>query len=298
MYLASINNGSMWKKIIELIKDFNVLIYFSVTGLLFTSFMAKKRTYTIIIALIIIYYSFVTKNRIGILPLIVSIIAIFIYTHNKISIKQIIILATIGILTLYTVYALLIYRHSGSMDNFVAQYHNFSDFNKEVANYIVNGEGELGLRNIFYYFISIDNNFPGLGEGATYWRIALMFIPTKLSFGLKPPDFAITMSSAYTGDMNNVNYSVHPTFFGDAYANYSWIGIFLGVLWAFIIYVIDKHIYIKDYITRTLLIVIWGTALIIVGRGSVYNGMYIGIISTIIVNILAIFRKKKIVFNK
>ena len=297
VYQASINNTSLIGKIMETLKDFNLIIYFSATGLLFASYMAKKRYHTIILTLIILYYTLATQNRIGILPLIVSIIAIFIYKHKKISIKQVIVLVFIGMVTVYSVYGILIFRHTGSIEKFREKY-NFSSLNEEIINSIVNGEGELGLRNYFYYFISINNEFPGLGEGATYLRILLMFIPTKLSFGLKPSDFAITMSSAYTGDINNTNYSIHPTFLGDAYANFSWFGILLGFVWALFIYFLDKYINKKDYIPRTLLTVVWGTALIIIGRGSVYNGVYIGVTSTIIVCILNLFRNKKFVISK
>src|SRR5699024_9766995 len=111
-------------------------------------------------------------------------------------------------------------------------------------------------------------------------------------------DFAITMSSAYTGNVNNVNYSIHPTFLGDAYANCSWFGILLGIIWALFIYFLDGYIYKKDYIPKTLLIVIWWTAFIIIGRGSVYNGVYIGITSTIIVSIINLFKNKKIIIGK
>lgn len=296
VYTASISATSLTKKVLEMIKDFNLILYFSVTGLLFVSYKADKKWCSLFIALVILYYTFTTQNRIGILPLIVSIINLFICKYKKVSIKQIIILGTIGIITVYSVYGILIFRHAGSVKNFIDKY-DFSGFNKEVINSIVNGDGELGLRNYFYYFINIDNQFPGLGEGATYWRIALMFVPTKLSFGLKPEDFAVTMSSAYTGNMNNTTYSIHPTFLGDAYANYGWYGITLSMLWALIIYFLDQYIYGKEYILKELLITIWGTALIIVGRGSVYNGVYIGIMATIIVNIINIFKNTKIVIK-
>lgn len=293
IYLASVNKSTLKDVILENLKNINQMIYFSVTGLIVICILSKKKIKTIILGTIILFYSMTTRNRITLLPLLVGIILVYVLKNKKITIKQLITLSLLGIFSVYIVYAILIFRHSGTINSFVRQY-SFKEFNEAVFDSILNGDGELGLRNIFYYFINNDNNFEGFNEGATYKRILFMFVPTKLSFGMKPKDFAITMSSAYTGDIYNTTYSVHPTFLGDAYANFSWYGIFLGIIMALVMYILDNYIYKREYIDKILLMCLWGTCLIIIGRGSVYNGTYIGVMSTIIISIISLFKNKKI----
>lgn len=296
VYLESLNKEGIKDVILENIKSINHLLFFSVSGLFVISYFNNYKKTMIIVIAGILYYCIITRNRITILPLMVGIILIYIIKNRNIKLKQIISISLIGILCIYVVYGILIFRHAGDTQTFLENY-TLKTFNQEVANSILNSDGELGLRNIFYYFIKIENNFPGLGEGATYRRLALIFIPTSLSFGLKPNDFAITMSSAYTGNLNNMTYSVHPTFFGDAFANFGWLGIFLGALWAILIYIIDKRIYKQEYIYKILLNVIWGTAFVIIARGSIYNAFYIGVMATILLKFIIWISKKRIIIS-
>lgn len=296
IYLGSLNKEGTKDIILENIKSVNHLLFFAVSGLFVVAYFRNWKKNMLIIIGGIIYYCITTRNRITILPLMVGFILIYIIKNRNIKLKQFISISLIGILCIYIVYGILIFRHAGDTQTFFENY-TLKTFNDEVANSILNSDGELGLRNIFYYFILIDNNFPGLGEGATYRRLALILIPTSLSFGLKPSDFAITMSSAYTGNLNNTTYSVHPTFFGDAFANFGRLGIFLGVLWAILVYIIDKKIYKQEYICKILLNTIWGTAFVIIARGSIYNGFYIGILGTILLKIIIWISKKRIIIS-
>lgn len=296
VYQASINANSLLDKILEFLKSIAHILFFGVSGLFVVSIYKKNKIVTCFVIFLILYYSLITKNRMTLLPLLVGIIFIFIMKNKKLKIKQILLFTIIGALSIYIVYAIWIFRHAGTVENFMSKY-TFSSFNEEVFNSILNGDGELALKNIFYYFIKIDNNFPGLGQGATYMRLLFIFIPTKLCFGLKPDDFAITMSSAYTGDLYNTNYSVHPTFFGDLFANFNFYGFVFGIVWAIIFFILDKYISKKDYIMKFCLCVSWGSCFIIMARGSVYNSMYIAIISTIFLKLIEIFKNKKIVFK-
>lgn len=296
VYQASISISNFQDRILEYLKSINHILFFAVTGLLISSIYRKKKKTSLFIVFLILFYSFSTRNRITLLPLLVAIITLFIMKNKKINLKQILIFLVLGVIAVYIVYAVWIFRHVGTVTNFFNQY-TFSTFNTEVLNAILNGEGEFSLKNIFYYFININNDFPGLGDGATYVRLLLMYLPTKFCFGLKPDDFAITMSSAYTGNIYNTNYSVHPTFFGDLFANFYFYGILFGILWAIIFYCVDKYISKKDNIIRCSLIVIWGTCFVIMARGSVYNSLYIAISSTIILKGIELIKNKKFVFK-
>ena len=64
----------------------------------------------------------------------------------------------------------------------------------------------------------------------------------------------------------NTSYSMHPTLYGDCFANLWWFGIILGHFWA--------------------LLVLLGTAYVIVGRGSVYNGLFYAFAGTLVILIV------------
>lgn len=297
-YRASINTDSIGDIFLKFVKVINDYLFFAFSGLLLITLYLKQKRKSIVIGFIILFYLFITRNRIIILPLFVSIILLFIIKYDKIQFKQILIILIMGIGCIYFIYAIWIFRHAGTLSNFLREY-NFLTFNKEIITSIIDGEGELGLKNIFYYFVKIDNKFPDLGKGHTYIRLLLMFIPTKLCFGLKPKDFAITMSSAYTNNILNTTYSVHPTFYGDLFANFGYLGIFLGVLWAIIFSILDKKISnMKNIIIKSNTLVIWGTCLIILARGSVYNSMYLGIVSSIILVLVSNMTIRKTKNNK
>ena len=197
---------------------------------------------------------------------------------KKIGLKQIIVAICAVAFVVYLVYAVLIFRHAGTIDTFISSF-SFSDFNKKVLSAILTGEGELGLRNIFYYFIDFNNQFTGFGVGATYLRVLLFWLPGSLSLGIKPDDFALTIASAYMGNPSNTAYSVHPTFFGDAYANFGFMGFLVGILWGAIFNVLDTYVGKKSDHLRPYLISTLAFSFVIIGRGSVYNGAVIAVIS-------------------
>lgn len=297
IYQASINVNTFQDKILEILKSVSHILYFGISGLFVVGIYKKDKLVSCFTIFLILYYSFITRNRITLLPLLIGIIVIFIVKNKKLRLNQILSFTIMGVLCIYIVYAIWVFRHAGTMENFLEKY-TFSTFNTEVFDSILNGEGELALKDIFYYFINIDNNFPGLGQGATYIRLILMLVPTSLCFGLKPNDFAITMSSAYTGNIYNTTYSVHPTFFGDLFANFNFFGVLIGIFWAVLFFILDRYISKKDYIIKILLIVAWGSCMVIMARGSVYNSMYIAVISTIALRVVELFKNKKFVYKK
>lgn len=111
----------------------------------------------------------------------------------------------------------------------------------------------------------------------------LIAIPTSLIPGIKPPDFAISMGSAWSMNPYNTSYSMHPTLYGDCFANLWWFGILLGIFWAIFSFFIDKFIYKRNEVVKMMLMVLFSTVFVIAGRGSVYNGFFIAFVGTIIV---------------
>lgn len=228
----------------------------------------------------------ITRNRVVMLSMACPLCLLLASRYKKLSIKDMIIGVILVLFLVYIVYAILIFRHAGTLESFISEY-NLSTFNQAVFSSMLAGEGELGLRNILYYFIENHNNFAGFSQGASYVRILLFWLPSNMSQGIKPDDFAITMASAYLGNPFNTTYSVHPTFFGDAYANYGFVGCFLGVVWGLAFNCFDAWMRQLQVDYKVYIVSIWAYALIVIGRGSVYNGVMIGIVSTLFAVLLS-----------
>ena len=182
--------------------------------------------------------------------------------------KKLIILGMLGIVAIYMIYALRAYRHIGTIENLVENY-NVKTFNEKVLTYLENDDGELSLRNYMYYFIENNNNFEDFGKGHTYIRMAFVLIPTGLSFGIKPTDFAISMGKAVLP--NSVGFSMHPTLFGDVYANFGIYGFLWGAFWAIMVNCIDCIIKKRNTTLQLPFALNFGIAYVIEARGSVYN---------------------------
>jgi len=220
------------------------------------------------------------------LAIAVPALLLFLIKYRKLNLRKILLYGFLGFVVIYIVYALRLFRHYGDLENFIKNF-DLITFNNRLFEMLLNDDGELGLRNIFLYFIYKNNNFINFNQGHTYLRLLFMFIPTKYSFGLKSPDFAISMGSAWSGDFSNTTFSTHPTLYGDCFANLYWFGIFLAVFWALFATIIDKIIYEDGSLVKQLnYISIFGSMYVIIGRGSVYNGIYMGVSSAIILNFI------------
>lgn len=270
---------------IKSISYFTKYIIFASGGLLTYFFYKKQYVKSFIVAGIILSNVIISRNRIMILPLFTSVILMYLLKYRKLRFKQIILYGVLGFFIIYIVYALRLFRHYGDLRNFISAF-EFSQFNQRLFEMLLNNDGELGLRNVFLYFIYKDNNFLNFNKGHTYLRLIFMFIPTKYSFGLKPPDFAITMGSAWLGDFSNTRFSTHPTLYGDVFANFYWFGIILAIFWAIFALIIDRIIINNCLLKQLNYISIFGSMYVIIGRGSVYNGIFIGVLSAIILNII------------
>ncbi len=247
------------------------ILYFSFSGLPVYFWIKQKKTASIVCLLAITFVTIITRNRILVLPLLVFILALFILKIKRLGIKHIVFAAVAGVLVIYVVYGLRVFRHYGTIEVFLREF-NFDEFLGKINQYIATDNGELGLRNDFYYFVAHDNQFNGFGEMASYIRMLLVYIPTRFSFGLKPDDFAQTMGAA-VGMV--VGGSTHPTLFGDCYANAGVGGIFLGVFWAIYCSISDKIVHCcKNQLLKTLVYSLFAVTFVIIGRGSVYNSFF------------------------
>ncbi len=248
-----------------------IYIFFLPSATLFFVAAVSKRTKLMIVsALIILLFVMISRNKADLLPVLCGVIALYVYRKGTLSFKNTVALILLGCVSVFIVYSIQLYRHIGSLNDFITTF-SLAEFTNHIIDNITSGEGELGLLKVFYHFVYINNDFPGFGEGHTYIRLLLVLVPTGFAFGLKPNDFAITMGSAWVNDPSNTAFSTHPTLFGDVYANLGNFGVLLGIFWAVLVYGIDKLIDRNNvYVKLALLNLITGNY-VLIGRGSVYN---------------------------
>lgn len=233
----------------------------------------RKEMYIIstIIILLIVFNVIISRNRILILPLLVTFIMSKIMDAKKIKIMFLAKSSIIALVSIYIVYGIRVFRHNGSIATFLDNM-SFISFIEQINEYLITDNGELGLRRVFYYFIANDNNFDGFSEASTYIRMLLVYFPSKFSFGLKPDDFAITMGKAIGMSYGG---SVHPTLFGDCFANFGFLGIFLGIFWALYVNFFD-YILVRIKVSEFVILSysLMAVSYVIIARGSVYNGFF------------------------
>lgn len=260
------------------------VLYCLFSGLLMYG-LFKKNTFLIISSSVLILVKvIVTRNRVEVIPFFICFLAFYLIKHQHITLSTIIVCLFGACIVIYIVYALRAYRWYGTINNFLKTY-NHKDFNNQVMEFFKNDDGELGLRKWFYYFIDNNNDFKNFGQFHTYRRVLLTFVPTEFSLGIKPPDFAQSMGAAI-GMIEGG--SMHPTLFGDAYANAGLYGIFLGAFWAVYVSFFDRLMVVfKNGISLFFYYNILAYAYVVMGRGAVYNGnviMMYGVLLLVVVN--------------
>ena len=265
--------------------------FFPSAALLFICrFFKPWKKYLPIVVVLLLFNVLITRNRIQILPILCFGIVLYMANY-KLTIKNMLVYLFVGIIVIYIIYALQIYRYYGTIDNFLENT-SWGKFNDEILAKILSNEGDLGLRNIFYYFISKSNNFDGFGEGHTYLRMLLFWLPTSWSGGIKPDDFAIAMGKAWAP--SSWGYSVHPTLYGDCYANFGMYGAFMGVFWAIFVNISDYITLKSSTILQYICVMSFACFYVIIGRGSVYNA-FIWLVSSLFILYFInhfIFKKK------
>jgi len=177
--------------------------------------------------------------------------------------------ALIAASVIYIVYGIRALRYLGTLENIIDGF-SWSYLNDMIKTFIVSQNGELGLRQFFYFFISEDNKFEGFNQGYTYIRMLLVFLPSRWSFGIKPESFDLYMGNAVGMAAGG---SMHPTLFGDCFGNLYWFGVLLGGFWAFFANRVDSLITSqKNKFFKIMIFFLAAYTFVVSGRGSVYNG--------------------------
>lgn len=256
------------------------IFYMALSGLFLCALIRKEYAKAVVAAMCIIMVTLITRARFNITPLLIGIIVPPLIKLKRINISALMLGITGLVMTIFVVYGLLIFRHYGSTADFLERF-SISDLFTRIVSYLKEGRGELTLKNTFYYFIKHDNSFPAFGTGGGYIRMLMVFIPTRFSFGLKPDDFAIAMGSAIGMGPGG---SMHPTLFGDCYANLGFAGTLFGIFWAVLATYLDKIILsVRKNELRVLTYSLVASMFSIIGRGAVYNAFFTIVYGTLVI---------------
>ena len=271
------------------ISQITSVIFLLLSGLLLYALMRRHYTYAVMVALVILVKVVISRNRVEVIPLFACLLGYYLIKRRRITIKMVIFCLICACLVIYVVYALRAYRWYGTIDNFLHTV-TFQNFNEQILEFFREDNGELGLRKWFYYYIDGDNQFKDFGQGHSYLRVLMTFIPTRFSLGLKPADFAQAMGSAIGMIPGG---SMHPTLFGDAYANFGIWGIFAGAFWAGYVTLADKIMeFLRNDICVFFAYTICAYAYVVEGRGAIYNGNVMMAYGLVVLMVLYVAKRR------
>ncbi|OAL82706.1 hypothetical protein AY605_12050 [Acinetobacter sp. SFD] len=233
-------------------------------GILISSYYSKNKFDKIFsYSLTIIFLCFsvlVLKTRSYVLMFLVPMFLYLMYSKRGIELIKPMIFFLVTVFLFVFARAV---RHSNDLNDFLT-----ADIGLSILDA---GQGaESTFIEAFYYFIYNNNNFEGFDKNYTLTRILFFWFPD-----FKPIEFSYLMHSAYFGSSPNEGLSMHPTVFGDAYANSWWLGAFIySSFLALYISLLELMVRFFDNSRKYFKVIVFSIISIvslIFARGAVYN---------------------------
>ena len=244
-------------------------IIFTFSGLSLYYLLTNRRIKSTLVILLFVLLVVVTRNRVQIIPVLTFFITIYIIKISKIQLKHIVLAIICAILAVYILYAIRAIRWLGTLSDAIDRV-SWDYINGTVMRLLSERDGELGLRQYFYFFIENNNQFEGFNRGYTLIRMLMVYIPSRFSLGFKPQSFDLVMGQAI-GMVSGG--SMHPTLFGDVFGNFYWLGVLGGGFWAAFANVVDRVISRQSSAFYKIMVFFLASySYVVIGRGSVYNG--------------------------
>lgn len=243
-----------------------IVVAFS--GLGFVCLSKNKKLHFVICLGIYIFCLLWSKSRYNLLGFITPFIIFFIFNKDK---RKVVLGITSGVFLVLLVFVFQQIRWL--QDVTLVSSVGAGEILRRSFEYMKEGGGEFGLLKAFYYFIEKNNNFVNFGEGLGYIRLLLLLIPSAI-LKSKPRDFAIDMYKEWT-HVDNPRGTMHPTLYGDTFANFGFAGCFMGLLYGLFIIFIDENIKrTQDPMIRVMKISMGCTMFVLLGRGAMYNAIF------------------------
>ena len=263
------------------IEKIAIFLISALSGIGLATFLRKERYKFILITVVYFSYVLITRSRYNIIPFIIPFLIHLIYSGE---IKKTMRSVILGVVIIFSVFLLQQIRYAGSLSDLIKNY-TISQIFENTFSFIKEGRGEFGLSKAFYYFVEKNNNFSKFGEGRTYIRLMLLPFPSSI-FPFKCRDFAKEMWEAWNGMATTIG-TMHPTLYGDAYANLGFSGVFLAVFYAAFTKLNDCIINKADSeLKKILYIGIISTMYVLLARGAVYNSIANAFWSIILLNLV------------
>lgn len=257
-----------------------LIVVFS--GAAFIAFYRKEYFFFLALTACYAIYLLVFRSRYNIIGFFVPFLVYYLLSGK---LKLIFRATLIGLGVILIVFLLQQYRWVGDFEQ--VKEAGLSTILDNTVQYMAQGKGEFALVNAYYHFIRYDNQFLHFEEGRTYARVLLMPFPSSL-IPFKVRDFAFDMYDAYYHTRTRVG-TMHPTFYGDLYANFGPIGALSAVFFAAVFCLIDALLAVlRDEVKKVTLVSILGTFYVMVARGAVYNASF-NALSGVILLELALF---------
>jgi hypothetical protein len=242
----------------------------------FLAYYYKKSKIFVFTILVLITIIFLFRIRTFLIPITIPFIISYLLSDKfKITIFNLFKVLILSSSIIFLIVAVGVLKAFNSLSEFFDSF-SPAEFFDMLYSILFSKYGELGLRNGFYFYLQNNNEFDNFGLGLGYIRLLLLPIPSFMSFGLKPQDFAMDMAMAYDpiNSTAGVN-SMHPTLYGDCFANLGWYGVSLGVFWAFFSYIGDRFTISKSKnILFISMFVAYAYTYTLIARGAVYNAVY------------------------
>lgn len=236
------------------------------SGVVFLSWYLKYRKVFLLSVVLVVLYIIIIRSRGFIVP--VLMIFGFYYLVWK---RKVFSSILFGILFLFLFFALQQIRYLGELNN-VSDI-KFGVMVGNIIDKIMSEDSEFSLRNSFYYFIQNYNYLVerySFGNFQTYRRIFFFF--DVFNLGLKPNDFTNTMYRAYYGDSAVLaNPTLHPTMYGNLYANGLYVSSLIFTLFFSFLIFIEKFIREKGGLIYWFIMPIFLYSCIFIARGSMAN---------------------------
>ena len=260
-----------------------VMVAFS--GIGFACLCKKKRLCFLIAFIIYLFCALYSKSRYNLLGFITPFIIYFLFNKNN---KKVAVGVSAGIVLVFAVFVFQQIRWLGDIS--LLPKVGIGEIFKRSIDYMRKGGGELGLIKAYYYFVEHNNNFPKFGMGLGYMRLALLFVPAAIA-KFKPRDFAIDMYKEWM-HVDNPRGTMHPTLFGDVFANFGFMCFLLGIVYGILVSFVDEFIKAtKDPTMRCMKASMVCTLFILIGRGATYNAIFNYIIGSLVLDIIYVVYK-------
>lgn len=222
------------------------------------------------------------RSRVELVPLVVPALLLFMVKGRRLRFRRLAATGVMVVVALYVgIYGLQYIRYQGGLRSAVDEV-SVQDY----VEHLQTVPGEADKRLHYYTMLERPSKFSGAVLGATYRRLLVFWYPSALG-DLKPENPHHTLRRDITGREHS-RASLHPTVFGDAYYNFGWAGVVVGLLWGALAVVIQWPLSAAGGAPALLMLGPICTGVIVAARGSVYNGAVIVILGCMLVSMVLV----------